>query len=277
MVIKQIGSEIANARKAKNISVEEIAETTRINADYLRNIEQGNFDFLPKPYVVAYLKIFAGLVGLDGGAFVKRWQDSEIQQEEPEVETTESVVSPMPRQVSQTTAAKQKVAPGAESERPAENKHLREFGIGAGVIAVLAFLFYISNYSAQDTGNQNTNDDLDAGVIPISEMIAENEARIDSIIATIPELNPAPRIERPLTLRLESSDTVWVKLITDGVDTTEYLFLPGRSGTWQANDNFILYSGNAGATHLFLNGVALEPLGALGQVRRLRITRNTIR
>lgn len=249
---------------------------TRISAEYLRNIEQGNFDFLPKPYVIAYIKIFAGLVDLDGGALVKKWQDSEIQQEEPEVELTENPISPISRKTIWTNAVKEKVAPVARFENPADNRHIREFGIGAGVMAVLAFLFYISNYSAQGTGNLNTIDELNSD-IPISDIIEENEARIDSIVATIPELSPVFRAEQSFTLTLNASDTVWVNLISDGVDTAEYIFLPGQSGTWQTNDYFILHTGNAGATHLIRDGVALEPLGEAGQVKRLRITRNAIR
>ncbi|HIE03215.1 MAG TPA: helix-turn-helix domain-containing protein [Candidatus Latescibacteria bacterium] len=56
---------LKEAREAKGISLEEISGNTRIKPEYLRAMEDGNFSFLPRPYVRMFLKVYAEEVGLD--------------------------------------------------------------------------------------------------------------------------------------------------------------------------------------------------------------------
>ncbi|MFQ5630482.1 MAG: helix-turn-helix domain-containing protein [bacterium] len=278
MITEEIGAEIAAAREEKNLSIDDIAAATRINADYLQKIEQGEFDFLPRPYVIAYVKTFAGKVGLDGDELVKRWEDAEAESVALETEAPAISEDDTSGKQVQPTVAEEKASDAASAKKTEEKRRFKEFGIGAGVIAVLAFIFYIANDSGQNETIQDADKQAESGEIPISDVIAENEARMDSIAAAIPEISlSSEEATQPFTLKLEASDTVWIRLAIDGMDSREYLFMPGRSGTWQANEYIIIRTGNAGATHLFRNDAALNPLGALGQVRRFRITHNEMR
>lgn len=271
MITEQIGTEIATARERAGISIQEIAEATRINTDYLESIEKGDFNFLPQPYVVAYIKLFASRVGLDGEALAKKWTDSLKQQQgEDEPETSESEsLSPA------STAVRSGVV--LRSGARLQKSVVKEFGVGMSIIAVLAFIFYLAN----TTGSKSETEVESASApetIPIMEVIKQNEARFDSIAKIIPELRSQPAAPpEPFVLRLNASDTVWVQITIDDETTQEYLFRPGQTHQWEAKSSFLLRTGNAGATHLFRNGVALEPLGKPGQVRRVRITRDEVK
>ncbi len=63
--MREFASELRVQRETSGMSLEELFERTRINPDYLRAIETGNFDVLPDIYVRLFLKKYAQEVGLD--------------------------------------------------------------------------------------------------------------------------------------------------------------------------------------------------------------------
>lgn len=61
-----IGERLREAREEKNITLESLQETTKIQKRYLVAIEEGNFDILPgKFYARAFIKEYALAVGLN--------------------------------------------------------------------------------------------------------------------------------------------------------------------------------------------------------------------
>lgn len=64
--MSELGQILKQARKEKNISLEEIQESTKIRKRYLEAIEEGNYKVLPGNfYVRAFIKSYAEHVGLD--------------------------------------------------------------------------------------------------------------------------------------------------------------------------------------------------------------------
>lgn len=55
--------ELKALREQKQIDLEEIHKKTKINLDYLRAIEDGQFDILPKPYIRLFLKAYTVEIG----------------------------------------------------------------------------------------------------------------------------------------------------------------------------------------------------------------------
>lgn len=61
-----IGNKLKQEREAKNLSLEDIREKTKIQTRYLDAIEKENFDMMPGNfYVRAFIKEYASAVGLD--------------------------------------------------------------------------------------------------------------------------------------------------------------------------------------------------------------------
>ncbi len=75
----------------------------------------------------------------------------------------------------------------------------------------------------------------------------------------------------PLTLKAEVSERTWMRISIDGGEPREYIFSPGKELEWQARKVFDLLVGNAGGLALELNGKKIGPLGASGQVVRMRL------
>jgi transcriptional regulator with XRE-family HTH domain len=64
--LTELGKRLKEAREAKNISLDELQEMTKIQKRYLIGIEEGNYAIMPGNfYVRAFIKQYAEAVGLD--------------------------------------------------------------------------------------------------------------------------------------------------------------------------------------------------------------------
>jgi cytoskeletal protein RodZ len=64
--VSELGKALADARKSKNMTMDELQAVTKIQKRYLTAVEEGNFDLLPgKFYARAFVKTYAEAVGLD--------------------------------------------------------------------------------------------------------------------------------------------------------------------------------------------------------------------
>ncbi len=63
------GEQLKQAREAKGLSLDDVANQTRIPIRHLQNIEREDWDALPAPtYAVGFVRNYANAVGLDGAA-----------------------------------------------------------------------------------------------------------------------------------------------------------------------------------------------------------------
>ena len=61
----QFYKELKDLRKSRGISIEEISERTKINIQYLEDIELGNFSDIDTPYLRLFLRAYAEEIGGD--------------------------------------------------------------------------------------------------------------------------------------------------------------------------------------------------------------------
>ena len=70
-----VGAALKAVRLFKGLSLEELAESTRVRAAYLSAIENFRLDQLPsRPFTVGYVRAYAHALGLDGEAAVERFR-----------------------------------------------------------------------------------------------------------------------------------------------------------------------------------------------------------
>lgn len=63
--MKSIGQEFAEQRRIKNLTIEEVAKSTKIRADFLKAIEIGDFNKLPSStYAYGFVRNYAKFLGL---------------------------------------------------------------------------------------------------------------------------------------------------------------------------------------------------------------------
>ena len=64
-----VAEQLRSAREAKNLTVEQVAETTKIRTDHIRALEEGNFGVFSAPiYIRGSVKNYAAALKLDTAA-----------------------------------------------------------------------------------------------------------------------------------------------------------------------------------------------------------------
>ena len=67
---------LRRARESRGLSLNEVAEKTRISPRWIQALEDAQLDILPAPvFVSGYLRSYARLVGLDGALLLSRYQE----------------------------------------------------------------------------------------------------------------------------------------------------------------------------------------------------------
>jgi hypothetical protein len=127
-----IGETLREARMRQHVNIEDLEQSTKIRAKYLRALENEEFGLLPGPtYVKSFLRTYAEKLGLDAHLLVEEFR---AKYEEPEpVE-----IQPMP-------------SPGRDRRRRPPTPR---FGPGAAivvaVVALLAFLLVLGLTGGED-------------------------------------------------------------------------------------------------------------------------------
>jgi cytoskeletal protein RodZ len=66
VVMSTVAEQIRQAREAKHLTVEQIAEITKIRTDHVRALEEGNFDVFSAPvYIRGFVRTYSTLLKLD--------------------------------------------------------------------------------------------------------------------------------------------------------------------------------------------------------------------
>lgn len=79
-----IGAALKAIRHDKGLSLQDLAETTRVRRAYLEAIEEMRLDALPsRPFTIGYIRAYADALGLDPDAAVERFKTDEPVLDEP--------------------------------------------------------------------------------------------------------------------------------------------------------------------------------------------------
>lgn len=273
-MVFEIGQQIKTAREQSNLALEEIANRTRINLSYLRDIEAGKFDFLPRPYVLAFTKTFANQVGLNGEEIAKQLLALLAG---PQTSTGEVTSEPAPVEARHEPAYASSVGMHAEKVEHAAKTpnmpYLREILIGIGIVIAVVIALILAARSSQEEAPQGQGETRSGtraeNVVP--EMTFEEMAKQ---VAALTDSQAKAEVVAPQQLTLEArlDAPVWMRVITDNADTVAQTY-PRGSAQWQAKDNFVLRVGNAGAVTFVLDGKVLGKVGEPGQRVNIMVTR----
>ena len=245
--LKQLGIEIKHERELKNIPLEKIVDNTKININFLKSIEEGNFQFLPKTYVRYFLKSYLQQLGgntehylIQYDEILKSYEQPIIADNNSEKHKSDSTI-PLPNWL------------------PIKKQYIPIFiSIGAVLLLTAAILSV-----------NNKNDDSIQQVVKADSLITEQ----DSEYASFSSFQVA---KRNLYLNLVAHDRTWLQITIDDSAAQEYIFEKGDSVVWQAEKQFLLKVGNSSGIRLYLNGNDLGQLGNTSEVVNLFLTKDGI-
>jgi len=258
---RHVGEELRAERERKQIRLEDIAQKTRIQIKFLRAIEEGDFNFLPAPYVKAFIKAYASEVGLDGQAlWAKREQEqealrraAEAAQRPPKKVKPVEVTEPIIEEGQAPLSARLRWIATHKSE-------LALTLLGVAVIGLIIFVY--ARYGGEVFREAPKN----VVEIPVRQYAIQPDTT-----------EPAQAAElKPLVLQLVGLGRTWVQVTADDSTTSGFILLPGEQRTWQARRGFSVRLGNAAGVQVILNDKTLPPVGTGGEVVNLVLNRNGV-
>ena len=244
-----VGSRLRAAREAKQLSVREIADTTKISVAVLEALEDNDFARLPGGiYSRGFVRSYAAAVGLD-----------------PE-KTTLEFVAQLPVE---------EIAEGKKSDDRPHEYHLfkgqrRVAGPVLGVLVVCsagAALLFFFGIRGVPTGTGTPVEPATTVEPP-----ATPPPYVDPSLRAAPPSPIKPVPQAPLTIVLSPRRDCWVSLRLDGASAVRRVMRAGERESYGANDEIVLNVGDAGAFAFAINQRAGRSLGASGEVVTVRIT-----
>jgi len=259
------GAELKKERESRQISLQDISAATRINVRFLEAIEQGQFGVLPGAYIRAFVREYCETVGLDTVDVLAR---------------LEAAMGPVPKAPSESPAVQEEKREEASTPvrwnlaMPELPRYLSLQNVVLTVLAIVALVLIISMIRWGGDGEPNE----EVSEIPFDKVIEESAAGAQSQTPgqALPGVTP-PKPDS-LTLEIQTRDSVWMRLVIDRDDTSEYLFGPQRARTWVAQNRFVLTVGNPTGAEFRLNGVILGSLmSADGRIRNREVSAADLR
>jgi transcriptional regulator with XRE-family HTH domain len=291
------GAWLRETRKARGLTLVEVSEVIRIDVAYLQALESGNIAILPEPYIRAFLKTYAGHLGLDPEEALRRIEEFMEEQSE-RLENVRLAARemegrwypdgtrelPVPDEIGKTDVEEDESSPPARSQ----------LVIAAAVvlfIAVVVFLAIRLTGGMGDPGDQATGGGTTSAIsgegtsdeptLPSSPVTADTASGRESI--TQQQAAPRPPVaRRPATglqlLRAEAIETTWIQAIADGADTiVSRTVAAGNSINVPFRDSLVVKAGKNHGMRLLLNGIEVTDLGPPGMVlSRLVLTRDGV-
>ncbi len=264
-------------RELREISLEEIAETTKISKSYLEALEDERFDVLPAPlFAKGFLREYARYVGLDPDEVVNSYLTARDDGEDPV---------------------------GADSPS-AERKSSFEWTSGALLAAglvlllvVVGFLGFWTERSQNDAAPEPSDPtveaastaDLDSGGgTDLADEAGPAAVETANDLPAAPASRPTelgqepaapPVTAAPLVVTIDFTEDCWVEATVDGRRRLSELHVQGESLQIDAERLVSLTLGNPGGVRIEVNGDPWD-LGAfpVGRVARdIRIALDDIR
>lgn len=268
------------ARQRQSLTLEEVAQRTKIRSRVLEAMEVDKFDILPPVYMTGFVRTYARLLHINNLP--------EIQGINHGVNGTNEHIN----EIHHTDDDWQHIfAPHLESSgvingedlihsfnlsqrrRALHNPALKYiYGLAAALIIVVGYLLAFGLpfkrndtpiFAVQpkpvkiqaETPNDNTN-------LNIVQSLRQDSATLQS-----------PNPSDSLIVEAQAVETAWVNLVIDKKRNEQMTLETGKSYRWSAEKIMTLSLGNAGGVRFRVNGRHIEPLGKSGAVvRDIRIT-----
>ena len=291
-----LGQELKKQREARNISLDEMASSTKIVGRYLQALEEDRFDAMPGGFFVkGIIRTYAVYVGLDPDEVLARYREAGMF-EEP--------------------ARTRSAAPEAEPSSPRPKWLAPGLVIGAGVLLLVvlavswrscrprrvvpgppaATVLPQTRPAAKPAEEKRSDAEQAGGRVAAGTPLQGKTAAAPPTTtpstaapaaggATAPAPRPAepapatPEETTGLTMDISFQEETWIQVSADGQPKISGLFPAGGKARARAEKEIVInVLGNAGGVTFLLNGRPGKTLGRTGEVlSNIRITPDNLK
>jgi cytoskeletal protein RodZ len=272
--MEKLGQILRSEREKRGLTIDALAQQTRINAIYFHAIEEGDRKTLPGGFFYrSFLRQYARLLDLPESVYQEEIARS-LEQETQEIPAQPDrhiVVPPMPT---------------GTTDRAAETRRwvIRLAGLVAVVaLATMLYTVYLRWRTPSEVAENSAAEPPPIAMPAPAEPVPEPSGEVtppppaatlpDSAANTPPpssnvpsETDPAAA-SGPVRLRLAATEAVWVEVWADGRRVFSNLMNASDARSFGAQTRIRVLLGNAGGMNFEWNGRAVDPVGPRGQVR----------
>ena len=275
------GVRLQREREMRGISLDEIAEATKIGTRSLKALESGEFDKLPGGiFNKGFVRAYARYLGIDEDQAVSDYLTAVGEAEQN---------PPVPADDAKPAAAKLMVIEAPEEESSAA----APLAVLLAIVLVIAGLGYggwryyqarRANASARRVGAPPAA--FKPAVIPPAQAAAPP---VSSPPAAAPRTNaetasstPAPKTsassapsasdQQGFELLIRAREDSWMSITADGKEVMSGTLKAESARSVRAHDRVVVKVGNAGGVQISYNGKPVAPVGDAGQTRTLTFT-----
>ncbi len=282
----EIGATLRKARQDIGATLDEVEYETKIRKRYLEALEREDYGDLPGAvYARGFLKTYANYLGLDGDELSRELKDHRdaVQERQSPSSKEDRLGRGRARSPARGSA---RGSAGAMSNRRRRVSPLAMLGFALTFVllaAAVGGLYWIGQNSRPAPGSpdsqsgqppagneQPSNPGGATGGGLAGDQGSQNgpgpQTREGAGRTGPGEAPPPPEVVR-ITVTV-AQVPAWLNVQTDGNTVYEQVAQPGFSQTFEAGQQVAVWTGNAGAVRLDINGQDYGALGAPGEVRR---------
>ena len=273
----ELGTILRETREARELTLEQVAQVTRIRPRFLEALEEGRYDALPTPvHVRGYLRNYALHLGLDPAPLIARYKASRrVVQDIP----LERQVRPELEKAAQVPLETfdDELESGPVFYRPLGSRLLTPAWFssdvligGVIVVVLLGFVIWAGGRFLGPiiSGARETD-------TPVAEVTG---TRAIPTVSTVVIQSATPTASRPaqeatippivssVTLEIAVLERSWLAVEVNGQVVQEGMARQGDIFAWDGAELVKLRTGNGAGLDVTLNGQNLGALGARGQV-----------
>ena len=250
-----VGARLRAAREAKQITLREIAATTKISVSALEAVEQNDVTRLPGGiFTRAFVRAYANEVGLDAE------------------ETMRDYIEQVPPETVKEASRADLLADGYDefkSQRRMAGTVMTLLVVGIPLAGGLLYLGTRDFTSVDEAAGRV----VETQPAAVNESLAASESTVVALpVAGANESDDQGAVAELLSLVLQPTDDCWVSLTIDGVLIFSRVMQGGERESYQAGDEIVINIGDAGAFEFTINQRPGRSLGAPGEVVTARIT-----
>ena len=254
-----VGARLRAAREAKQITLREIAATTKISVSALEAVEQNDVTRLPGGiFTRAFVRAYANEVGLDAE------------------ETMRDYIEQVPPETVKEASRADVLADGYDefkSQRRMAGTVMTLLVVGIPLAGGLLYLGTRDFTSVDEAAGRV----VETQPAAVNESLAASESTVVALpVAGANESDDQGAVAELLSLVLQPTDDCWVSLTIDGVLIFSRVMQGGERESYQAGDEIVINIGDAGAFEFTINQRPGRSLGAPGEVVTARITHQNV-
>lgn len=286
-----LGAQLKHAREMRGLSLQEIADKTKISATALEAVERNDFSRLPGGiFGRSFIRAYALAVGVDPDAtvatFVEALEESE-------------------REAAARGAVRPEITPDDQRFLDRQRRAVMWLRVGIAMFVLLVLSVAVwqlrgrfggavpetaspstpaaSAPAAPDPSTVSAPVVGPAVVPPTTPVVSEplapigsTPAPVSSETSSVPQSSPTPQPSSgggaPVVVELTLTADCWIAVAADGGAPRSQLYRVGDRPRFEGTRELRLDIGNAGAVAMTVNGRPARPLGNSGSTARLRIT-----